>query len=106
MLSVTTAYCSLVVKGIGLAIKRLWVRLPATTLLGNNLKQVVHTDMLRPAGFMTDSLHVTCGMTACTLGSAPGATLGTVTSIGELYLFYCKTYTQSAGCKVTYRKIT
>ena len=23
-----------------------------------------------------DSLHVTCGLTACTLGSAPGPTLG------------------------------
>ena len=27
-------------------------------------------------GLWRDSLHVTCGLTACTLGSAPGRTLG------------------------------
>jgi len=27
-------------------------------------------------GLWHDSLHVTCGLTACTLGSAPGPTLG------------------------------
>ena len=27
-------------------------------------------------GLWRDSLHVTCGLTACTLGSAPGPTLG------------------------------
>ena len=27
-------------------------------------------------GLWRDSLHVTCGLTACTLGSAPGLTLG------------------------------
>jgi len=27
-------------------------------------------------GIWRDSLHVTCGLTACTLGSAPGPTLG------------------------------
>ena len=27
-------------------------------------------------GIMRDSLHVTCGLTACTPGSAPGPTLG------------------------------
>ena len=27
-------------------------------------------------GIWCDSLHVTCGLTACTLGSAPGPTLG------------------------------
>jgi len=31
-------------------------------------------------------LKVTCGLTACTSGSASGPTLGTVTSIRELYL--------------------
>ena len=28
------------------------------------------------AGLWRDSLHVTCGLTACTPGSAPGPTLG------------------------------
>jgi len=28
------------------------------------------------SGLWRDSLHVTCGLTACTLGSAPGPTLG------------------------------
>ena len=32
-----------------------------------------------------DSLHVTCGLTACTPGSAPGPTLGN--EYGKLYLF-------------------
>ena len=32
-------------------------------------------DRLLP-GIWRDSLHVTCGLTACTLGSAPGPTLG------------------------------
>jgi len=27
-------------------------------------------------GLWRDSLHITCGLTACTLGSAPGPTLG------------------------------
>jgi len=27
-------------------------------------------------GLRRDSLHVTCGLTACTLGSAPGPTIG------------------------------
>jgi len=27
-------------------------------------------------GLWRDSLHVTCGLTACTVGSAPGPTLG------------------------------
>ena len=29
-----------------------------------------------PLGLWRDSLHVTCGLTACTPGSAPGPTLG------------------------------
>ena len=29
-----------------------------------------------PPGLWRDPLHVTCGLTACTLGSAPGPTLG------------------------------
>jgi len=32
-------------------------------------------DSLLP-GLWRDSLHVTCGLTACTPGSAPGETLG------------------------------
>ena len=34
-------------------------------------------------GLWRDSLHVTCGLTACTPGSASGPTLG----MGKLYLF-------------------
>jgi len=37
-------------------------------------------------GLWRDSLHVTCGLTASTPGSAPGPTLG----MGKLYLFYSK----------------
>jgi len=37
------------------------------------------------AGYIRDSLHVTCGLTACTPGSAPGPTLGN--EYGKLYLF-------------------
>jgi len=37
-------------------------------------------------GLWRDSLHVTCGLTACTPGSAPGPTLGT--SMGKLFTFY------------------
>jgi len=35
-------------------------------------------------GLWRDSLHVTCGLTACTPGSAPGPT--SETSMGKLYL--------------------
>ena len=35
------------------------------------------------SGLWRHSLHVTCGLTACTLGSA----LGSITSMGKLYLF-------------------
>jgi len=34
-----------------------------------------------------DSLHVTCGLTACTPGSAPGPTLGN--EYGKILPFYC-----------------
>ena len=37
-------------------------------------------------GLWRDSLHVTCGLTACTPGSAPGSAPGP-TSMGKLYLF-------------------
>ena len=36
-------------------------------------------------GLWRDSLHVTCGLTACTPGSAPGPTLGN--EYGKLYLY-------------------
>ena len=36
-------------------------------------------------GLCRDSLHVTCVLTACTPGSAPGSTLGN--EYGKLYLF-------------------
>ena len=37
-------------------------------------------------GLWHDSLHVTCGLTACTPGSAPGLTLGN--EYGKTLLFY------------------
>ena len=37
------------------------------------------------AGLWRDSLHVTCGLTACTPGLAPDPTLGN--EYGKLYLF-------------------
>ena len=37
-------------------------------------------------GIWRDSLHVTCGLTACTPGSAPGPTLGN--EYGETLPFY------------------
>ena len=37
-------------------------------------------------GLWRDSLHVTCGLTACTLGSAPGPTLGNDYGKTLLYL--------------------
>ena len=37
-------------------------------------------------GLWRDSHHVTCGLTACTPGSAPGPTLGN--EYGKTYLFY------------------
>ena len=44
------------------------------------------------SGLWRDSLHVTCGLTACTPGSAPGPTLGSVTSMGKLYLYLFNNY--------------
>ena len=41
-------------------------------------------DSLLP-GLWRDSLHVTCGLTACTPGSAPGPTLGN--EYGKTLLF-------------------
>ena len=38
-------------------------------------------------GLWRDSLHVTCGLTACTPGSAPGPTLGNEYGKTLLYLF-------------------
>ena len=37
-------------------------------------------------GLWRDSLHVTCGLTACTPGSAPGPTLGN--EYGKTLFFY------------------
>ena len=44
-------------------------------------------------GLWRDSLHVTCGLTACTPGSAPGPTLGN--EYAKTLPFYCMraTYT-------------
>ena len=39
-------------------------------------------------GIWRDSLHVTCGLTACTPGSAPGPTLGN--EYGKNFTFYNK----------------
>ena len=46
-------------------------------------------------GLWRDSLHVTCGLTACTPGSAPGPTLGS--EYGKTLPFY-PTYT--AACRL------
>ena len=45
-------------------------------------------------GIWRDSLHVTCGLTACTPGSAPGPTLGNEYVKTLLYLFYCVEHRQ------------
>ena len=39
-------------------------------------------------GQLRDSLHVTCGLTACTPGSAPGPTLGNEYGKTLLFLFF------------------
>ena len=43
-------------------------------------------------GLWRDSLHVTCGLTACTPGSAPGPTLGN--EYGKTLVYF---YTLHAG---------
>ena len=45
-------------------------------------------------GLWRDSLHVTCGLTACTPGSAPGPTLGN--EYGKNFTFTLKTLGGSA----------
>ena len=40
------------------------------------------------SGLWRDSLHVTCGLTACTPGSAPGPTLGN--EYGKTLPFYLR----------------
>ena len=37
-------------------------------------------------GLWRDSLHVTCGLTACTPGSAPGPTLGN--EYGKIFFYF------------------
>ena len=51
-------------------------------------------------GIWRDSLHVTCGLTACTPGSAPGSTLGN--EYGKTLPFYRPMYTD-AGVAVVVR---
>ena len=46
-------------------------------------------------GLWRDSLHVTCGLTACTPGSAPGPTLGN--EYGKTLPFF--TFYMLRGCK-------
>ena len=47
-------------------------------------------------GIWRGSLHVTCGLTACTSGSAPGPTLDN--EMGKLYPFYpSKCYASYVG---------
>jgi len=41
-----------------------------------------------PPGLWHDSLHITCGLTACTPGSAPGPTLGN--EYGKTLPFLCQ----------------
>ena len=47
-------------------------------------------------GLWRDSLHVTCGLTACTPGSAPGPTLGNEYGKEKLYLFTSRSMGRSA----------
>ena len=46
-------------------------------------------------GLWPDSLHVTCGLTACTPGSAPGPTLGN--EYGKTLPFYLLPFFQGGG---------
>ena len=41
-------------------------------------------------GIWRDSLHVTCGLTACTPGSAPGPTLGNEYGKNFTFTFTCR----------------
>ena len=56
-------------------------------------------------GLWHDSLHVTCGLTACTPGSAPGPTLGNVYGKTLPFYFNLSTVERSAAgvgtCVVT-----
>ena len=52
-------------------------------------------------GIWRDSLHVTCGLTACTPGSAPGPTLGN--ECGKTLPFCVHTERVHAECRFTYR---
>jgi len=45
-------------------------------------------------GIWRDSLHVTCGLTACTPGSAQGPTLGNEYGKSLLYFYYNVSNTQ------------
>ena len=47
-------------------------------------------------GIWRDSLHVTCGLTACIPGSAPGPTLGN--EYGKTLPFYCADVTEAEYC--------
>jgi len=49
-------------------------------------------------GIWRDPLHVTCGLTACTPGSAPGPTLGN--EYGKTLPLY-PTFACEKGCPVT-----
>ena len=48
---------------------------PSGESYGGNRRLAESNGSLLP-GLWRDSLHVTCGLTACTPGSAPGPTLG------------------------------
>ena len=48
-------------------------------------------------GLWRDSLHVTCGLTACTPGSAPGPTLGN--EYGKTLPFTCHPNNSSKALK-------
>ena len=49
------------------------------------------------AGLWHDSLHVTCGLTACTPGYAPGPTLGNEYGKTLAFTFYCSAGDIRAG---------
>jgi len=51
-------------------------------------------------GLWRDSLHVTCGLTACTPGSAPSPTLGI--EYGKTLPFFTTNYGTRTPCRILY----
>jgi len=49
-------------------------------------------------GLWHDSLHVTCGLTACTPGSAPGPMLGNEYGKTLPFIVLCRRHSKTAAC--------